>query len=85
MDYVQSILCFSPWYVHIHNLWLYWLRVMQVCMYARACAQGTDSLECVIHPDSFECVFRMGTVEGVHVCVCMCTVHGSFLNGMISY
>ena len=40
-----------------------------VCMHV--CAQGTDSSEDVIQHDSLEGVFRMDTVEGVHVCACM--------------
>ena len=44
-------------------------------MYARVCTQGTNSFEGVIHPHSFEGAFQIDTVEGVHACACMCTVH----------
>ena len=44
-------------------------------MYAHACAQGTDSFEDLMHPDIFESVFRLDTVEGVHAYTCMFTVH----------
>ena len=64
---------------------LYTYACMRVYMHGATRAQGTDSFECVIHSDSFKSVFWMDTVEGVHVCACMCTVHGSFLIGMIHY
>ena len=37
-----------------------------ICMYARVFAQGTNSFEGVMHPDRFEGVFWIDTVEGVH-------------------
>ena len=58
---------------------------MCVCVHSATRTQVADSFEGVIHIDSFEGVFRMDNVEGVHVCACMCTMHGYLLTGMINY
>ena len=43
---------------------------MHVCTYM----QGTDSFEGVMHPNIFEGIFQIDTVEGVHAWACMFNV-----------
>ena len=58
---------------------------MRVYMRGATHVKGTNSFKGVINPYIFEGVFRMDTVIVVHVCTCVCMVHGSFLTGMIHY
>ena len=80
-----SIYHFSPWYMHRHTLWINWLWVKYLCMYACEWALVNDISEGAIYSNSFDSVFQMDTVGGMHVCACMCTVHGSIFMGMIKY
>ena len=54
---------------------LYTYACIRVNVHGATRAQGTDSFKGVIFSDSFESVFWMDTVEVMHVCTCMCTVH----------
>ena len=58
---------------------------VRMWVYAYVCVQGTDSFKSVMHPDRFEDVFRIETVEGVHACACMCKVHGYLITGLVHY
>ena len=50
---------------------LYTYACMRMYVNGATRAKGTNSFDGVILPDSFESVFMMENVEGVHVCVCM--------------
>ena len=52
---------------------------MRVYVHGATRSQGANIFESVIYPDSFESVFRMDTVKGVHVCACMSTVQEDWI------
>ena len=45
--------------------------IVTSCVRMHVCAQGIERSKGLIQHDSLEGVFRMDTVEGVHVCACM--------------